>query len=86
MPFNSVRLVQMYLKYESARICRRKFRCQFQGQPVPNGQTIHYFVNKLTTTGSLVDKKPNRKRTVLTEEKLDDIRARLETSPGKSLP
>jgi hypothetical protein len=32
-----------------------------------------------------VDKKPDRKQTVLTEETLDDIGARLKTSPKKSL-
>jgi hypothetical protein len=42
-------------------------------------------VNKLKRTGSLLDKKPDRKRTVLTEDKLDNIGARLETSPRKSL-
>jgi hypothetical protein len=41
-------------------------------------------VNKLTT-GSLVDKKPDKKGTVLTEEKLEEIGARLETSARKSL-
>jgi hypothetical protein len=39
----------------------------------------------LKRTGSLVDKKPHRKRTVLTEDKLDNIGARLEASPRKSL-
>jgi hypothetical protein len=63
----------MYFKYESARKYRRKFLCQFPGEPVPSRQTVYYLVNKLTTTGSLVDKKPHRKRTVLTEEKLGEI-------------
>jgi hypothetical protein len=80
-----VYLVEMYFKYESARKCRRKFRCQFPGQPVPSRQSIHYLVNKLTATGSLVDKKPDRQRTVLTDEKLAEIGARVETSPRKSL-
>jgi hypothetical protein len=34
---------------------------------------------KLKTTVLLLDKKPDRKQTVLTEEKLDDTGARLET-------
>jgi hypothetical protein len=78
-------LLQTCFKCESARKCRTKFRCQFPGQPVPSRQIIHYLVNKLTATGSLVDKKPDRKRTVLTEEKFDESGARLETSPRKSL-
>ena len=48
-------------------------------------QSIHNLVNKLETTGSLMGKKLARKRTVLTEEKLDTISAQLETSPRKSL-
>jgi hypothetical protein len=35
--------------------------------------------------GSLLDKRPDRKRNVLTEETLGDIGAGLETSPRKSL-
>jgi len=80
-----VYLVLLYFKYESAGKCRRKFRCQFPGEPVPSRQSIHNLVNKLKRTGSLLDKKPDRKRTVLTEDKLDKIEARLETSPRKSL-
>jgi hypothetical protein len=81
-----VYLVQMYFKFESARKRRRKFRCQFPEEPVRSRQAMHYYLaNKMTKTGSLVDKKPNRKRTVLTEEKLDEIGPRLETSPRKSL-
>jgi hypothetical protein len=42
-------------------------------------------VNKLKTMGLLIDKKQKHKLQVLTEEKLDDIGARLEHTPGKSL-
>ncbi|GFG31341.1 hypothetical protein Cfor_01408, partial [Coptotermes formosanus] len=56
MAQQSVYLVQMYFKYESTKKCRRKFRCQFPGEPVRCRQTIHYVVNKLTTTGSMVEK------------------------------
>ena len=42
-------------------------------------------VSKLITTGSLLCEKPDLKRTVLTEQKLDAIRASLETSPGNLL-
>jgi hypothetical protein len=41
--------------------------------------------NKLRTTGLLIDKKQKHKRRVLTEEKLDNIGARLENAPRKSL-
>jgi transposase len=62
-----------YVKYGSARKCRRKFR----GERVPSRQTIHNLVNRLRTTGFLIDKKTKQKRRVLTEEKLDEIWARL---------
>jgi hypothetical protein len=42
-------------------------------------------VNKLRTTGLLIDKEQKHKRRVLTEGKSDDIGARLEHTPRKSL-
>jgi hypothetical protein len=42
-------------------------------------------VNKLRTMGLLIDIKQKHKRRVLTEEKLDNIGARLEHTPRKSL-
>ncbi|PSN57972.1 hypothetical protein C0J52_00272, partial [Blattella germanica] len=47
--------------------------------------TIHRLVCKVRKTGAFTDKKRNRKRTVLTEEKLGDIGACFEQSPHKSL-
>ncbi|PSN47189.1 hypothetical protein C0J52_07875, partial [Blattella germanica] len=47
--------------------------------------TIHRLVCKVHETGAFADKKRNRKRTVLTEEKLDDIAACFEQLPHKSL-
>jgi hypothetical protein len=44
---------------------------------VPSTQTIHNFVNKLRSTGLLIDKKQKRKRQVLTVEKFVDIGARV---------
>jgi hypothetical protein len=78
-------LVQLYFKYESARKCRRKFQRKFTGEPVPSRQNIHNLVNKLKKTGSLPEKKTDRKGTVQTEKTFVDIGARLETSPRKFL-
>jgi hypothetical protein len=44
-------------------------------------QSIYSMVNNLKTTGSLPTKKPNRKLNVLTEGKLDAIRAGLKLYP-----
>jgi hypothetical protein len=41
-------------------------------------------MNKLRTTGLLIDKKQKHKRRVLTEEMLDDTGAGLEHTPRKS--
>jgi hypothetical protein len=67
-----------YVKYGSGRKCRRKFRRKFHDERVPSRQTIHNLVNELRTTGLLIDKKQHFRR-VLTEEKLDDIGADLNT-------
>jgi hypothetical protein len=72
-----------HVKYGSARNCRQKFRHKFRDERLPSKQTIHTLVNKLRTTGLLIDKKQKYKHRVLTEEKLHDIGARLEHTPRK---
>jgi transposase len=74
-------LYDTYVKYGSARKCRRKVR----DERVPSRRTIHNLVNKLRTTGLVIDKKQKHKRRVRTEEKIDNIGARLEHTPRKSL-
>ncbi|PSN53586.1 hypothetical protein C0J52_00955, partial [Blattella germanica] len=59
--------------------CLIRFIRKFPGISVP----IHRLVCKVRETGAFADKKRNRKRTVLTEEKLDDIGACFEQSPHK---
>jgi transposase len=78
-------LYDSYVKYRSARKCQRKFRRKFRDERVPSRQTIHNLVNKLRSTGLWRDKEQKHKRRVRTEEKLDDIGARLEHTPRKSL-
>jgi hypothetical protein len=77
-------LYDTYVKYGSAGKWRRKFRRKFRDERVPSGQTIHNLVNKLRTTGLLIDKKQKHKRRERTE-KLDGIGAGLEHTPRKSL-
>jgi transposase len=50
-----------------------------------NFVTVHNLANKLRSTGLLIDKKQKHKGRMLTEEKLDDVGARLEHTPRKSL-
>jgi hypothetical protein len=65
-------LYDAYVKYGSTGKCRRKFRRKVRDEGVPIRQTIHKLVNKLRTTGLLIDKKQKHKHRVLTEEKFDD--------------
>jgi hypothetical protein len=67
-------LYDTYMKYGFAGKCQRKFRRKFRDERVPSRQTIHNLVNKLRTTGLLIDKKIKHKHRVLTE-KLDDTGA-----------
>jgi hypothetical protein len=77
-------LYDTYVKYGSAVKCRRKFRRKFREERVPSRKTVHSLVNKLRTTGLLIDKKQKHKRRVLTE-KLNGMGFRLEHTPRKSL-
>jgi ribosomal protein S19E (S16A) len=74
-------LYDSYVKYGSAGKRRRKFRRRFRDERVPSRQTIRNLVNTLRKTGLLIDKKQKHKRRVLTEQKLDDIGARLVHTP-----
>jgi transposase len=77
-------LYDTHVKYGYAKKCQQKFRCIFRNKRVSSKQTIHNLVNKVRSTGLITEK---HKRRALTEEKLDDIEARLEhtRTPRKSL-
>ena len=45
---------------------------------VPSREAVRFLVNKFRETGSILDKKRNLKRRVLTEQKLQEIGERLE--------
>jgi hypothetical protein len=78
-------LYDTHVKYRSASKCRRKFWRKFRDGKVSSTQTIRSLMNKLRTTGLLIDKKQKHKLRVLTEEKSDNIGARLEHASSKSL-
>jgi hypothetical protein len=77
-------LYDSHVEYGSAGKCRRKFDVNFVMKEFPVGKKIHNLVNKLRTTGFLIDKKQEHKLRVLTE-KLDNIGGRLEYTPRKSM-
>ena len=74
-----------FLKHASWKICHRKFCKKYPDSKVPCKRTVYRIVEKFRKTGSVLDKKKIRRRFVLTEEKLDEIGAQMETCPGKSL-
>ena len=75
-----------YFKWESRSRVRTEYIQTFPGEVLPSRFTIHEIVKKLETSGNVANKKRNRKRTVLTEESLDEIAASLERTPTKSNP
>jgi hypothetical protein len=77
-------LYDTHVKYVSARKRWRKCRRKFRGERVPSRQTIHNLVNRLRTTGLLIDKKQKRKCRIFSE-KLDAMGARFERTRRKSL-
>jgi hypothetical protein len=84
--FRAMYISVWYLRaYWFVRKCRRKFRRKFRDETVRSRHTIHNFVNKLRSTGLLIDQKQKHKRLVLTEEKLEGVWTRFEHAPRKSL-
>ena len=71
----------MYDSYVSTSSCRevvRQFQANYPGVRVPSIEAVRLLVNKFRKTGSILDKKINIKRRVLTEQKLEEIGERLE--------
>ena len=74
-----------YVRTESCREVTRLFRDRFPDIRAPHRYTVRKLVNRFRETGSVLDRRPQRTRHVLTEEKLDEIGQTLERSPRKSL-
>ena len=75
-----------YFKWELPSRVRTEYIQTFPGEVLPCRFTVHEIVKKFKTTGSVANKKQNRKHTVLAEETLDEIGASLERTPTKSIP
>ncbi|XP_069683644.1 uncharacterized protein [Periplaneta americana] len=82
-------LVESYLRTKKSlkRVekCICKFRHKYPESPVPTKSYVHALIRKLRNTGSVLNEKKVRRRSVLTKEKLADIQAKLQLSPRKSL-
>ena len=71
----------MYDSYVITSSCRevvRRFQANYPGMRVLSREAIRLLVNKFRETRSILDKKRNVKRRVLTEQKLEEIGERLE--------
>ena len=79
-------MCKCYFKWESPSHVHTEYILTFPGEVPPSRFTVHEIVKKFETTGSVANKKRNRKCTVLTEETLDEIGASLECIPTKSIP
>ena len=76
----------MYDSHVITSSCRkviRRFQANYPGVRVPSREAVRLLVNKFRETASILDKKRNVKRRVLTEQKLEEIGERLENSPQK---
>ena len=68
----------MYDSYVITSSCRevvRRFQANYPGVRVPSRETVRLLVNKFRETGTILDKKRNVKRRVLTEKKLMRVNA-----------
>jgi hypothetical protein len=73
------------VKTNSYKSSRRKFRRKFCETTYPSGNKVSKFVKKVRTHGVLIDRKPLKRSSVLTEEELHDIGHRRDNSPRKTL-
>ena len=75
--FSLCERVYIHNKYMKSRKSysetRHKFRVKFPGQSVPNPSTIRRQAKRFKATGSVKNRKVNRRCHVLTEETLDEI-------------
>ena len=76
----------MLFKWESPSCVRTEYIQMFPCEVPPSRFTIHEIVKKFKTNGSVANKKRNHKRTILTDETLDEVGASLERTPTKSIP
>jgi hypothetical protein len=79
------RRIFLYDSYVKNKSCKSRFHHRYPGVRIPASSAILRLVKKVHSTGSFLDRKYTRQNAVLTEETLDEIEAKLEHSPRKSL-
>jgi hypothetical protein len=78
-------VVKHYFRNESYVFCQGDFQEAFPNDTVPKKTTVYRIITKFEETGSVCDRKHNRRRTVLNDNTLQDVRLSLLQSPSKSL-
>ena len=74
-----------YVRTESIRPVTRLFRDRFPYIRAPHRDTVRKLVNIFRETGSVLDRKPQRTRHMLTEENLDELGQTLEAIARENL-
>ena len=74
-------IVEHYFASKSFQATQNAFVNAYPDIPPPNKASIHHLVKKFRSTGSVLNAKREKPRTVLTPEKLNEINAMFETSP-----
>lgn len=78
-------IVEARIKYGTHQERTAEFRRQFPNTQAPSKRTIRHWYRAWRETGSVQDKKRERKKTVLSEEVISGISDALTRSPRKSL-
>ena len=74
-------MYDLYVITSSCREVVRRFQANYPGMRVASREAVNLLVNKFREMGSILDKKRNVKRHMLTEQKLEEIGERLANSP-----
>jgi transposase len=80
-----VSILEHYVSTRSYAECQNAFRNSFQESVVPNKSTVQRLVERFREEGSIDEKRRSGRPSVLSNDSLEDIRARLLQSPRKSL-
>jgi hypothetical protein len=78
-------ILEHYFSTRSYGDCQNAFRNSFPDSVVPNKSTIQRLVERSHETGSIGEKRHSGHPSVLSNDSLEDFRARLLQSPRKSL-
>jgi transposase len=83
--YQGVFILEHYFSTRSCAESQNAFRNFFPDSVVPNKSTVQRLVERFRETGSIGEKRRSGRPSVLSNDSLEDIRARLLQSPRKSL-